>query len=413
MDDRIPEPIYAKEFLENKLNVKTDAWDDLKHGEHSHAFTVAHSIEANILDDIHGLLNKAMANGESINTFRKGMLEMMDKHGWYGGAGHTKEDTKYINWRIRVIYDTNMKTAFAAGRERQQKEHASMRPIWVYKSKLVGKNRRQEHIALHDKAFLHDDPFWDTYYPPNEWGCECSVTTKSVSGAERDGFKISKSDSEGNPPPMTGADGMPIDWGKFAGKTWNYNPGRETLAPNFGNYKNLAGIRMDDGKTALRHVADRYRKDMDSIRLNENEFNILFKRTQQADYKPNEIPIPVGNLDRARHEAMMNAGIIDSKIMAATKELRHGTIDKVDKQKVPADQIGLFYNLFSSPEHIYENLKPKSPHLGREFHFIKDTHDGKVLKMVFRQKQPNMALRLETIGKVEDEYSGAKYKKIF
>jgi hypothetical protein len=411
--DRIPEPIYAKEFLENKLNVKTDAWDDLKHGEHSHAFTVAHSIEANVLDDIHGLLNKAMANGESFNTFKKGMLEMMDKHGWYGGDGHTKNDTKYINWRCRIIYDTNMKTAFAAGRERQQKEHADMRPIWVYKSKLVGKNRRQEHIALHDKAFPHDDPFWDTYYPPNEWGCECYVTTKSLSGAERDGIKVSKSDSDGNPPPMAGTDGKPIDWGKFAGKTWNYNPGRETLSPNFGNYKNLAGIRMDDGQTALRHVVDRYRKDMDSVRLNENEFNILFRRTQQADYKPNEIPIQVGNLDRIRHEAMMNAGIIDSKIMAASKELRHGTVDKVEKQKVPADQVGLFYNMFSTPEHIYENITPKSPHLGREFHFVKDTHDGKVLKMVFRQKQPSMALRLETIGKVEDEYNGAKYKKIF
>jgi uncharacterized protein with gpF-like domain len=102
MDNRFPEPTEAKRFLERKLNIETDAWDDLKWGEHSHAFTVAHSLKANVLDDIHGLINKAIANGETLETFRKGMLETMAKTGWYGKAGKTAEGTGYISWRIKL-----------------------------------------------------------------------------------------------------------------------------------------------------------------------------------------------------------------------------------------------------------------------------------------------------------------------
>jgi hypothetical protein len=355
-----------------------------------------------------------MANGESFGTFKKGMLEMMAKEGWYGGAGHTKDEKAYIAWRLRVIYDTNMKTAFAAGRYRQQVRHAEMRPIWEYVSKLVGKNRREDHLALHGKAFRHDDPIWNEIYPPNGWGCECSVITLSESGAERENVEVLKSDTDGNPPAMADRNGNAVDWKNFAPKEWKYNPGREALAPNFGKYEKLNKTRLPDGRTALAHVVERYRQDMDKTRLNENEFNAFFKRIEQADYTPNDIPLQVGNLDQKRHEAMIKkANVMDSKIMAASRELRHGTVGKVEKQEVPTDQLDLLYQIFSTPERIFKNLKPKSPHLGREFHFVHDPHDGKVIKLVFRQRSPNAALKLETIGKVEDHYAGEQYERIY
>ena len=60
MSDKIPYPEIARKFLEKKINVPTDKWDELKWGEHAHAFTVAHSNEAAVLDTIHGLLNQAI-----------------------------------------------------------------------------------------------------------------------------------------------------------------------------------------------------------------------------------------------------------------------------------------------------------------------------------------------------------------
>jgi SPP1 gp7 family putative phage head morphogenesis protein len=411
--DRIPNPVEAKRYLSRKAIVETEAWDDLKWGEHAHAFTVAHSRNAAVLNDIFEMLNKAMADGESFETFRKGMRDMMDKKGWYGRADKGPDDKEYINWRTRLIYHVNMRTAYEAGRYRQQLRGAEMRPIWEYVSKLVGDNRRQAHVALHGKAFRYDDPFWDQNRPPNGWGCECSVITLSESGANREGVEILSSDADGNPPPLTDRQGNPVDWNTFTPETWRYNPGREAIAPNFSSYKNLANFRMADGRSALAHVAERYRQDMDGTRMTGGEFKTLISRMNKKDYVPQDIIYQVGNLDQQRHEAMIKAGVDDSKIMATDRDLYHGTGDKNAGQKIPQDLFEEVYRNLQSPERIYLNREPKRPRLGREFHFVKDTGDGKAIKIVLRQRIPATALRIVTMGRVEDQYTGGQFEKIW
>lgn len=416
MPDRIPNPAEAKKYLSRKAIVETEDWDDLKWGEHAHAFTVAHSRNAAVLNDIFGMLNEAMEKGESFDTFRKGMREMMERKGWYGRGDKGPDDKEYINWRTQLIYHVNMRTAYEAGRYRQQLRGAELRPIWKYISLLAGSNRRQEHVALHGKAFRYDDPFWDTNRPPNGWGCECSVVTLSESGAEREAVEILKSDADGNPPALTDRNGNAVDWKKFTPETWRYNPGREALAPNFRSYKNLAGIKMDDGRSALSHVAERYRQDMDGSRLTQGEFDALLNRMSKQDYTPNNhkhINYQVGNLDRQRHEAMMKSGVDDSKIMATDERLYHGTGSKVSDQKIPADQFESVYKTLQTPERIFENTKPKSKRFGREFHFVKDTKDGKVIKIVLRQTAPGTALQITTMGWVSDQYEGDQFEKIW
>lgn len=34
---------------------------------------------------------------------------------------------------------------------------------------------RESHKQLHGKRFKTDDPIWDVIYPPNDWGCRCTV----------------------------------------------------------------------------------------------------------------------------------------------------------------------------------------------------------------------------------------------
>jgi SPP1 gp7 family putative phage head morphogenesis protein len=422
MASRIPDPVEAKKYLSRKAVVETEAWDDLKSGEHAHAFTVAHSRDAGVLNDIFGLLNKAMAEGKSFNSFKKEMRGLMDEKGWYGRSDKGPDDKDYINWRTSLIYHTNMGMAYNAGRYRQQLRGAEMRPIWEYVSQLVGKNRREDHIALHGKAFRYDDPFWNVNYPKNGLGCECEVISLSESGAEREGVEILKSDSEWNPPALADRNGNAVDWEKFTPKTFQYNPGREALAPNFANYQNLKNFSMPDGRTAYIHVAERYRKDMDNTRLTSGEFDTLLARINKKDFTPMNINYQVGNLDRKRHEAMMNAEIVDSKIMVTDSALYHGivtkerrTADQKDKkdQKVPTDQLKEIYPMLQTPEKIFEEVSGKRPHQGRIFHFIKNTHDGTVLKILLEQRAPSTALRVITIGKVEDQYGRSQYKKIW
>jgi hypothetical protein len=381
-------------FLEKKTDVPTEKWDDLKWGEHAHAFTVAHSVEANILGDIHGLLNKAMASGESYDTWRKGMLEVMEKKGWYGGNGHTADDKKYINWRLRVIYDTNMRTAYAAAQYRRQLQDAEGRPIWVYKSKVFGSSRRQEHIALHDKAFRYDDPFWNIYYPPNGWGCQCYVTTKSEAGAERDGIAVGDSAAAVLPD---------ID------STWQYNPGREALAPNFDNHKNLP-------KSVVTLAREKYRADMEAVKMTSGELKIL--RNEMVSQKPereseyeenNPVLYLIGNLDTARQKAM---NINDSKIMINGYRVLHGFHEKIADQRLSEEDFQGLYNLIQKPNEIYENLRPNQPQFGREFHFAKKIKGGKILNVVLR-KPGSFALQIITFGKIGDDHGNKNYKKLW
>jgi hypothetical protein len=413
MSNRIPDPVEAKKYLSRKAIVETENWDDLKHGEHAHAFTVAHSRNAGVLNDIFGLLNNAMAEGKSFNSFKKEMHSLMEEKGWYGRSDKGPNDKDYVNWRIGLIFHVNMRTAYEAGRYRQQIRGAQMRPIWEYVSKLVGKNRREDHIALHGKAFRFDDPFWNENRPPNGWGCECSVITLSEAGAEREGIEILKSDPDGNPPAMVDRNGNAVDWNKFTPDTWRYNPGREALAPNFREYSNLANYRMKDGRSALAHVTERYRQDMDGTRLTSGEFDILIRRMNEKDYNPQGINYQVGNLDRQRYEAMIKNRVDDSKIMSGDWELYHSTADKNARQRIPVNMLGRVYQLIQTPERIYENTVPRRERLGREFHFVQDTHDGKVMRIVLRQKLPTTSLQIVTMGWVPNQYDGGQYEKIW
>jgi hypothetical protein len=138
------------------------------------------------------------------------------------------------------------------------------------------------------------------------------------------------------------------------------------------------------------------------------------KEKNSHPHVPLGINCQVGNLDQPRHEAMMRAGVQDSKVMATDRALYHGTGDKVLRQKIPADMFDKVYPLMQTPERIYENTEPKYKQFGREFHFVQDTQDGKVLKVVLRQQNKNTALEVTTMGWVENDYDDTnRYKKIW
>lgn len=48
---------------------------------------------------------------------------------------------------------------------------------------------REEHAILHDTTLPPSDPFWDKYYPPNGWGCRCTVVQ-----VLKEDFQVSDSD---------------------------------------------------------------------------------------------------------------------------------------------------------------------------------------------------------------------------
>lgn len=202
--------------LRRKLNLPTESWRDIQLGAHDRAFVVAGAMKADLLHDLRQAVDKAVQGG-SIGEFRKNFADIVAKHGWTGWTGEGSQAGEA--WRTRVIYQTNLMTSYAAGRRAQllDPDLVSRRPFWRYVHNDSVVSPRPHHKRWGDMRLTlrHDDPFWNTHFPPNGWGCKCRVVAVAAP-AEGDTTAPPKGWDETDP--ATNAP-VGIDEG------WNYAPG--------------------------------------------------------------------------------------------------------------------------------------------------------------------------------------------
>jgi len=117
-----------------------------------------------------------------------------------------------FGWRTRVIYETNLRTAYQAGRYKQMAEPDMLkrRPWWQYKHS-GSVNFRPEHKRWDGLVLRADDEWWKIHYPPNGWGCDCYVNALN----ERDLKRLGKD----------GADSRPLEVPGEVEEAWAYNVG--------------------------------------------------------------------------------------------------------------------------------------------------------------------------------------------
>lgn len=183
----------AIEFFRRKTNVPTARWNDLWHEQHDAGFMVAGAMKADLLADLRAAVDKAISQGTTLETFRQDFDVIVAKHGWaYNGTR---------NWRTDVILNTNIRTSYMAGRFQQMSDPDTLadRPYWEYRHG-DSINARAEHLAWHGKVLRADDPWWQTHYPPNGWGCKCKVFALS----DPDLQELGKSGPDPAPEVITG-----------------------------------------------------------------------------------------------------------------------------------------------------------------------------------------------------------------
>lgn len=207
-------------FFRNKVNLPTTRWTDVWKQSHDSAFMVAGAAKADLLNDLRAAVDEAISQGTTLAQFRERFDETVERTGWEyrGGRG----------WRTRVIYETNLRTAYAAGRHAQltDPDLLRVRPYWRY---LHGGSAdpRPEHLAWDGLVLRADDPWWNEHYPPNGWGCSCKVVAVGRDDLERLG-----KDGPDNAPTVqrepwqdpTGARQEDVPAGVDPG--FNYPPGR-------------------------------------------------------------------------------------------------------------------------------------------------------------------------------------------
>lgn len=167
-------------FFRRKGNVLTERWTDVWKEGHDHGFMVAGANRMDLLLDLRGAIDKAIADGETLEQFRARFDAIVKARGWSYTGGR--------NWRTRVIYETNLRTSYAAGRYEQMQRIKAYAPYWRYRHNDSVQHPRPHHVAWNDKVIHADDPWWHTHYPPNGWGCQCFVEALE----ERDLAKLGK-----------------------------------------------------------------------------------------------------------------------------------------------------------------------------------------------------------------------------
>ena len=172
------EPTAVYEYLKSKKPEIHFDYDEIMHDAHKKAFTVAKMMNLDLLKDTQASLAKAFKEGVGFDEWKKSVKPMLAKKGWLGNIKvkdpKTDEEKEiYVgNRRLRTIFNTNMRTAYAKARYESQMQ--SLGEYFRYTAVLDGRTR-EAHRKLHGKTLPKTDKFWDTNYPPNGWGCRCKV----------------------------------------------------------------------------------------------------------------------------------------------------------------------------------------------------------------------------------------------
>lgn len=230
----------AIDFFRAKVRLPTRTWTDLWEGMHSRAFVVAGVVKAELLADFQEAVGRAIAEGRTLNDFRKDFDAIVARHGWSYNGGR--------GWRSAVIYNTNLRMAHSAGRWAQIQRVKARRPFIRY-SAVLDSRTRPEHRAWHGTVLPADDPFWQSHMPPNGWNCRCTVQSYSQRDLDRLGMKQS-------PPPATPEETVAVNTpqGRVAVRVpkgidpgFAYNPGEAA----FGRGADLTAMRRHGPFTPL------------------------------------------------------------------------------------------------------------------------------------------------------------------
>ncbi|WP_337840504.1 phage minor head protein [Rheinheimera sp.] len=165
-------------FFRAKLNVPSERWTDIWKEQHNVAFMVAGATKTELLADLRQAVDAAIAQGKSLNWFKSEFKNIVKKNGW----DHTGDAA----WRARVIYDTNMRQAYNAGRWQQLQQFE----FWRY---VHGDSRypRPAHQAKHNLVLPKTAAFWQVWFPQNGWGCKCKVVGETAQSVKRKGYSVS------------------------------------------------------------------------------------------------------------------------------------------------------------------------------------------------------------------------------
>lgn len=190
------DPVEAIAFFRSKGWEIGFDWRDVWQEEHARAFTVAKAMTRDLLEDIRAAVDSAIAEGKTLRQFATELRPRLVAKGWWGRKLEVDAQThsqKVVQLgspaRLRMIYETNLRTSYMAGRWQRIERTKRTLPLLRYVSVMDGRER-PEHHDWHGTILPVDDPWWDTHYPPCGWGCRCDGQALNQRMLDRKGWQL-------------------------------------------------------------------------------------------------------------------------------------------------------------------------------------------------------------------------------
>lgn len=397
-------PEKAIEYLSSKGYAVGFHWHEIWQEAHTKAFTVAGILKQDILTDIHQSLIEAQKTGIPQQQWEKNIGKVLYDKGWLGAEAQLLGDEngelmgkRLTPHRLNTIYQTNMRIAERVGEYQSMKEVAHLRPYWRY---VAMSDARPSHAALHNSVYPVDDPFWDTFYPPNGWNCRCKVfAVKERDLKENADWQLRKTteeDYEQYVQNIGGIDRIMTAYKLPDGRLFrtdagfNYNPGKSYLA-------NLGQTMLEKGVNAPPRVAAvainetfKHPRLMQEVKANfANEVTNIAKNLEQGIARPTGrlhfvgalLPEVVANLQQQNI-------VLDSAIIAIEDTVIYHALrnDKANRKQGDKRLPSVFWE--NLPEML---LKPKAV-LRDKTHRNPETKENSLL-YVFITPQGKVSVR--------------------
>ena len=209
-------------------------------------------MQEELLRDIHEAMLEGLRGKLPFERWLERFDEIVARHGWRYRGGR--------DWRARVIYETNLRTARAAGRFKQMRHPDVLAafPYWRYVHAFtrVPNEPREQHLAWDGLILPATDPWWQTYYPPNGWRCSCGVEPVTEAEMRREKGQPDKAPEIRLRKVRDPHTGEMVDYPAGVDFGWAYAPGRtwaDGIAPRMRtwNVTNFTGLLRKPDPDAL------------------------------------------------------------------------------------------------------------------------------------------------------------------
>jgi SPP1 gp7 family putative phage head morphogenesis protein len=192
-------PADAVEYLKSKGLRITWNWAEMLDEAHARAFTVAKATNLDVLRDIRRGVIDAVENGKTLRQFSTELKPLLEAKGWWGKKVDVDPVTGEAQLyqagsfrRLKTIYQTNLQSAYMAGRAKAQAEADGFE--YLQYVAVMDEVTRPSHAAMNGQVFRKDDPIWSEMPLPRGHNCRCRTRALTAGQVQREGFAVESSE---------------------------------------------------------------------------------------------------------------------------------------------------------------------------------------------------------------------------